>query len=324
MGRPFDLKLPGTPAAHRGVRPGQPRSVPEAVQAWLDHLEVERGLSKHTIRAYRRDARGFLDHVGLGRDGARASCLARLTKDDLVGWLGATRRAGAAPATTARRLAGVRAFFRFALGLGLVREDPSAGLLPARRPEALPHVLSRAGVERLLARTAGPDPLAVRDRALLEALYATGARVEEACGWVLEDLKLESRVVRCFGKGRKERWVPLGEAAADALREWLGSARPALDRHGSTRLFLSRTGRPLDRHRVFRLLRERARAADIGEHLSPHVLRHSFATHLLEGGADLRVVQELLGHASVQTTQVYTHVEQDRLKGVHRKHHPRG
>ncbi len=317
------LKSLGWRAAEGEVSLGLPRTVAQAVQAWLDHLRVERGLSPHTILAYRRDVASFFEHRGLDLR-HEATGLGALTKDDLVAWLAASRRDGAAPASTARRLAGMRGFLRFAVGLGLLAADPSAGLLPTRRPDGLPHVLGRTTVDRLLASIRGDAPLALRDRALLEALYATGARVEEACGWSLEDLQADRRVVRCFGKGRKERWVPLGTPAADAIAAWLTRGRPPLDRHGSTRLFLSRTGRALDRHRVFRLLRERAVAAGLAEHLSPHVLRHSFATHLLEGGADLRVVQELLGHASVQTTQIYTHVEQERLKGVHRKHHPRG
>lgn len=302
---------------------GRPRTVAQALDAWLDHLQVERGLSRHTLLAYGRDVRAFLAHVAID-PGAACEVLEDLDRDDVVGWLAAQRRSGSAPASTARRLAGLRAFVLFLQGLGFLREAPTAGLLPARRPDPLPHVLGRESIEVLLSSVRGSEPLARRDRALLEALYATGARVEEACGWALDDLRLEERVVRCFGKGRKERWVPLGEAAADALRDWLAHGRPALDRDASRRVFLSRTGRPLDRHRVFRMLRERALAAGLGEHLSPHVLRHSFATHLLEGGADLRVVQELLGHASVKTTQVYTHVEQERLKGVHRRHHPRG
>jgi integrase/recombinase XerD len=188
-------------------------------------------------------------------------------------------------------------------------------------------VLSTRAVDALLVRGFEADDdglLARRDRALLECLYATGARVQEACDWRVGDVRIADGVVRCVGKGRKERWVPLGGPAAAAVADYLQRARPALDRRGSDRLFLSRAGRALDRHRVFRMLRGRAARAGIAGRTSPHVLRHSFATHLLAGGADLRVVQTLLGHQSVATTEVYTHVDSDRLKTVHRKYHPRG
>jgi integrase/recombinase XerD len=162
-------------------------------------------------------------------------------------------------------------------------------------------------------------------------MYATGARVQEACDWKVSDLRLADGVARCVGKGRKERWVPLGKVAVAAVKRWLAQGRPRLlagskgrAAEGSDRLFVSRTGAPMDRHRVFRLVKARALAAGVPGRVSPHVLRHSFATHLLSGGADVRAVQEMLGHADVQTTQIYTHVDRDRLKGVHRKHHPRG
>jgi site-specific recombinase XerD len=290
------------------------------LSAWLDHLEVERGASPHTLAAYRNDVRSVFRALAL--DPSEAP-LDRLTHAEVLRWMATERRAGRAPASIARRLAALRGYVAFAQSLGALARDPTEGLPAGGAWERLPKVLTRRAVETLLASVAGDDPLALRDRALLESLYAAGARVSEACGWRLDDLRLEERVVRCFGKGGKERWVPLGEEAVRALRLWLESGRPRLLRGASDRVFLSRRGRPLDRHRVFRMLASRARAAGLASP-SPHVLRHSFATHLLAGGADLRAVQELLGHANVQTTQVYTHVDTDRLKAVHRKYHPRG
>ena len=300
------------------------RTPAEVLAAWMDHLRVERGLSPNTLEAYERDVRQILAGLGQAGIGESGRSLARLTRDAVLAWLHREREDGAAPSSTARRLAALRGFVDFARSLGALDKDPTDGLLPARRPPPLPKVLSRPSVERLLSSIPAQGTLNLRDRALLEALYATGARVEESCGWRLEDLLLDKGIVRCFGKGQKERWVPLGKPARDAIQTWLDDGRPALDRGASDAVFLSRNGRPLDRHRVFRLLRNRALAAGLDGRISPHVLRHSFATHLLEGGADLRSVQEMLGHASVQTTQLYTHVESERLKSIHRRCHPRG
>jgi len=302
-----------------------PRDPEGVLQAWLDHLEVERGASPHTLAAYAGDVRTVLGACGLARarwaiDGA----LDCMTGAGLLGWLRLEREKGRASATIVRRLAAVRGFARFAMSLGALADDPTTGIPQGRRWSRLPPTLSRGQVEHLLGSISGARPLDVRDRALLETIYATGARVQEACDWRLEDLRLTDRVMRCVGKGHKERWVPIGEGAVAALQPWLEDARPRLDRAASERLFLSRSGRPLDRVRIFRMLRERAAQAGLATDLSPHTLRHSFATHLLEGGADLRSVQELLGHASVQTTQIYTHVDRKRLKRVHTRFHPRG
>ncbi len=291
------------------------------LEAWLDHLQVERGASPHTLAAYRRDVASLLHTLARSADSGRD--LRLLSPQMLLRWLGQQRQAGHAPSTVARRMAAVRGYIRFALSLGVLGSDPTLGLPVGGTWQRLPKTLSQQTVSALLAALPTRRPLDRRDRALLETLYATGARVQEACDWRLEDLRLADRVLRCIGKGRKERWVPLGEEAALALKAWIQDDRPALNPHGSDRIFLSRGGRPLDRHRVFRLLAARAAAAGLREAPSPHALRHSFATHLLEGGADLRAVQELLGHASVETTQIYTHVDRQRLKRVHTRFHPR-
>ncbi len=295
----------------------------DLLRAFLDHLRVEAGASPHTLEAYGRDVRAILSSLPPGE----AASIETITRDGLIRWLHGERRAGKAPSSIARRLAAFRSFLRFVRSLDRTSPDPTAGLPTGRRTKALPKVLSKGAVARVLeqADPRGSDAaLALRDRALVECLYATGARVSEACDWRIEDVRLDDGVVRCVGKGRKERWVPLGDPAAAAVRSYLETARPRL-LHGDTdRLFLSRTGRRVDRHRVLRILDRRAVAAGITGPRSPHVLRHSFATHLLSGGADLRAVQEMLGHANVSTTEIYTHVDHDRLKGVHRKHHPRG
>jgi integrase/recombinase XerD len=298
-------------------------SLADQVDPFLAHLRVEAGASPHTVAAYRRDVRAVLGAIpAAARRGPEA-----LHRDALLGWLHGERTAGRAPSSVARRLAALRAFLRFLRTVEGPFPDPTAGLPTGRRTKSLPKVLSRAAVTRVLEAKdprRSDAPLVLRDRALVECLYATGARVSEACDWTVADLRLDDGVARCVGKGRKERWVPLGAPAAAAVRAWLASGRPRLVRRPTDRLFLSRSGEPLDRHRVFRLVGGRARAAGVEGPRSPHVLRHSFATHLLAGGADLRAVQEMLGHANVATTEIYTHVDSERLKGVHRRHHPRG
>ncbi len=302
-----------------------PRDPNALIRAWLDHLHVERGASRHTLAAYEGDVRAVLAACDLGpRALDRAGALDEVTAPRLLAWMRAEREQGRAPTSLARRLTALRGFLRFARAHGVLAEDPTAGLPTGKRWERLPKVLSREAIEKLLASIPTTRALDLRDRALLECLYATGARVQEACDWRLEDLRADQRVIRCIGKGNKERWVPLAAHTLEAVDQWLESGRPRLDRGSSDSLFLSRGGRALDRHRVYRLLQERAAAAGLLQDCSPHTLRHSFATHLLAGGADLRVVQELLGHANVQTTQVYTHVDRDRLKSVHQRFHPRG
>jgi integrase/recombinase XerD len=303
------------------VSSSAPRTPRTLLEAWLDHLEVERAASPHTLAAYRHDLESVFEALGID---PLTGDPARLTHVEVLRWIAGERRKGRAPSTVARRLSALRGFAAFAQSAGALDRDPTEGLPAGKAWERLPKVLPRRSVEALLGAVEGDGPLALRDRALLEALYASGARVSEACGWRLEDLKLATRVVRCLGKGGKERWVPLGEAAAAALAAWLEHGRPRLAKGACDRVFLTRTGKALDRHRVHRLLGNRALAAGVSGPVSPHMLRHSYATHLLAGGADLRAVQELLGHANVQTTQIYTHVESERLKAVHRKYHPRG
>ncbi|HKB15968.1 MAG TPA: tyrosine recombinase, partial [Planctomycetota bacterium] len=235
------------------------------------------------------------------------------------------RAGGAAPASIARSLSATRTFYRFLASEGRIPADPTSSLEAPRLWKRLPDALTVEEVRALLSRPDPDSPLGARDRALLELLYATGGRISEVLGLASPDLRLDLGFARVHGKGNRERLVPFGGRAAQALRRWLDEFRPRLAaKTGSDRIFLTRSGKPLDRFQAMRLLQRYARTAGIKKRVSPHVLRHSFATHLLEGGADLRVVQELLGHASIATTEIYTHVDRSRVKELHRRFHPRG
>jgi integrase/recombinase XerD len=290
-----------------------------AVRAFLLQIRTEAALSPHTVAAYRRDLERFAAHC------TRERCpLARVTTATLLEFLGAERAAGAAPATQARRAAALRAFFRFAVAERRVARDACDELPAPRARRRLPRALDRAQIEALLAAPNPAAPLGRRDRALLELLYATGARVSEVAGLRLDGVDDALAVVRCEGKRGKHRLVPLGRRARAALRDYLDHERPRLaGARSESLIFLSVRGRRLTRDAIFRVVRHHAAAAGLPP-LSPHALRHSFATHLLEGGADLRAVQELLGHADIGTTEIYTHVDKRRLRAAHAQFHPRG
>jgi integrase/recombinase XerD len=318
-------------AAGRGVPGGVPTApvgpaARAALRRFLDYLAVERGLAANTLSAYRRDLEryaGWLAAAGVD-DPALAS------EEDVVAFLGALR-AGATPVGTryrassvARSLAAVRGFHRFLVRERLAGSDPSLDLGAPKVPSSLPKSLSIEQVEALLGAVPGDDPRALRDRALLETLYAAGLRVSEATALDVDDLDLDDGTVRAFGKGSKERMVPLGRKARAALGAYLVRGRPSLARPRSgAALFLNAQGTRLTRQGCWKILRRHAKHAQLEAEVSPHVLRHSFATHLLAGGADIRSVQELLGHASLATTQVYTKVTQDRLREVYLRAHPR-
>jgi integrase/recombinase XerD len=299
-----------------------PGSAGAWVQAFVEHLAVERGLSRNTQWAYRRDLEDYFRSTG----GAAPPLLA---PQRVLAYLASLRRRGHAPATVARRLATLRAFQRFLEGLDPDGDgtDPLRGVRAPRRPLALPKVLGQQEVARLIDGVAATDARGLRDRALLELLYGSGLRVSELVGLRVQDVDLQRRLVRCLGKGGKERVVPLGRPAAEAVERYLREGRPALLRGGrraSDLLFPGRRGGALTRQACWKIVRGWALRAGIGRRASPHVLRHSFATHLLEGGADLRAVQELLGHADIGTTQIYTHVTAAHLRRVHARAHPRG
>ncbi|AZC13712.1 MULTISPECIES: site-specific tyrosine recombinase XerD [unclassified Microbacterium] len=300
-----------------------------AVNAYLRHITVERGLSDHTVSAYRRDLGVYREW--LGRRGIPD--LSEVTPQLLEEFVAERAREVPPPAASslARLQSSVRGLHRFLVQEGVQDADPAGTLRPPKAPQRLPKALTVAQVEQLLD-AAGPAPgaaqpgdeVGLRDRALLELLYATGARVSEAVQLDLDDVA-HPAVLRLRGKGAKERIVPVGSYAQAALGAYLTRARPELSRRGraTPRLFLGARGAPLSRQSAWLVIQQAAERAKLTAHVSPHTLRHSFATHLLQGGADVRVVQELLGHASVTTTQIYTHVSVDALRDVYATSHPR-
>jgi len=296
------------------------------IQRFLDHLTVERGLSPNTIQAYRRDLRRYRACL-VGRGVRDAGSVRDADVTSFVASLSAATHGDGVPyhaSSVVRSLSAVRAFHRFCVHEGETERDPTAGVVRPRLPRRLPRPLTVDEVGRLLDAPREETPAGLRDRALLELLYGAGVRVSELVGLDVDDLELEEGSVRVFGKGSKERDVPLGRFAREALDVYLHRARPALATGRSrSALFLNQRGGRLTRHGVAKILFAHARVADLGRRVSPHVLRHSFATHLLEGGADVRVVQELLGHASVATTQIYTLVTKEHLLEVYAAAHPR-
>ncbi len=289
-----------------------------ALDPFLEYLVVERGLAQNTLEAYRQDLTRYTDYLA-----ARGKEPARLDRGDVPRYLLALRQAGLSPRSVARHLSAIRRFHRFLAAEGGLGEDPTAHVEAGTPWRRLPDVLSPAEVERLL--TGSPaSPLELRNQAMLELMYASGLRVSELVGLRLGDPDLEVGIVRVLGKGSKERLVPLGEVAATSLRAYLSRGRPALARGAASPvLFLGRHGRGISRQMFWQILKRRARAAGITRRVTPHTLRHSFATHLLERGADLRSVQLMLGHADIGTTQIYTHVSRAHLQAVYEKYHPR-
>jgi site-specific recombinase XerD len=350
-------------AAPGPAAPGDPDALApaarHAVEAFVAHLRDERGLSGHTVVAYRRDLTQFLQYAGR----AGVADPGRVEPLLLRRFLALQRTRGLAPASIARKAAALRAGFRFLARRGLVAEDPAAGLGVPRGPKRLPVVLKPRQVDRLLAEPDPTDPVGLRDRAILELLYATGIRVGELCGLRLGDVDLAADTVLVLGKGAKQRVVPFGEPARDALLDYLANGRAAMlpgadespsssragaasqsrqpsspsrrDRAAGPRaggrdggddreaLFFNRRRRPMTQRDVRGMLERYRVAAGAPAGTSPHTLRHSYATHLLEGGADLRAVQELLGHVALTTTQTYTHVSNERLRRVYEQAHPR-
>lgn len=293
-----------------------------ALNAYLRHVTIERGLSEHSIAAYRRDLNGYLDWLGE----QQISETGEITSAVVASFIAERSAAKPPPASTslARLQSSVRGWHRFLTREGIEKDDPTGRLKPPKMPRRLPKALTIEQVERLLAAPSPEEPLGVRDRALLELLYATGARISEAVSLDVDDLAYGD-VLRLRGKGDKERIVPVGSYARAAVDAYLTRVRPQLAAKGraSARLFLGARGAPLSRQSAWLVIRAAAERAQITAEVSPHTLRHSFATHLLQGGADVRVVQELLGHASVATTQIYTHVSVDTLRDIYITSHPR-
>lgn len=290
------------------------------LDSFLEHLVIERGLRQNSLEAYQRDLTRYLSYL---RD--RQCHVASLDRTDVPRYLLALREAGLNPRSVARHLSAIRQFHRFLVRQGRATEDPTAHLEAPRPWQRLPGVLSSEEVDRLLTVRAGATPQELRNRAMLELMYASGLRVSELVGLRLGDVDLGVGIVRVVGKGDKERLVPVGDAAAASLEAYRRGGRPLLAKgRPSDFLFLGRHGRGLTRQMFWHLIKKAAREAGITKPVTPHTLRHSFATHLLEHGADLRSVQLMLGHADISTTQIYTHVARERLKQLHAKHHPRG
>jgi integrase/recombinase XerD len=285
-----------------------------ALEGFLDTLAVEKGLSSNTINAYARDLR---DHLA-SMCSANVKSLGAVDESHLIVYLGRLRRAGAAPSTVARRLSAIRSFYRHLAREEVIAGDPSANVPGARLRRGLPSVLSVEEVARLIEQPDTSTPRGLRDRAMLELVYAAGLRVSELVGLKRGDINLDLGLVRCIGKGSKERIAPVGRPAVEAVHAYLAARSDAVPF-----LFLGNKGRALTRVAFWRIVRRYARQAGIRAEISPHTFRHSFATHMLDGGADLRAIQELLGHANIATTQIYTHVSTDRLREVYQAYHPR-
>jgi integrase/recombinase XerD len=318
---PRQLQRPLPSRPYRSSRSRSPlarESTPPLLRDFLLHLASERGLADNTLHAYRRDLTDISQYLT-----HRGKTLATGSADDFRAYLQNQRRNGQSTRTIARRVAAIRVYFRYRAGLG---EDVSSILAQIERPkpeQSLPKVMGRAQVDQLIASPDPRSPLFARDVAILELLYASGLRASELCDLKVRDVNLQVGCVRVLGKGMKERIVPLGQAAAEAVGRYLAECRPKLEKRPTEELFLSKSGRPMERIGLWMLVEKYGRSSGLLKSVSPHTLRHCFATHLIGGGADLRVVQELLGHSDISTTQIYTHVDQDRLKAVHAKYHPR-
>jgi integrase/recombinase XerD len=315
----MELNRPSKARSPKARSPLSTRINQPRLRELLIHLAAERGLAENSLHAYRRDLENLCDFLG-----ERNRTLINAEVNDYREYLHAQSRGGKSTRTVARRLAAIRVMLRFSPENQKRKSAKILEQLDRPKPEqSLPKILSRAQVNQLIAAPNPKSPLFLRDVAILELLYASGLRASELCGVMMRDLNSSVGVVRVLGKGSKERIVPVGRMATEAIARYLADCRPKLVRMNDEHLFLSRTGRPMERIGLWMLVEKYGRRSGILREVSPHTLRHCFATHLIGGGADLRVVQELLGHSDISTTQIYTHVDQDRLKAVHRKFHPR-
>lgn len=291
------------------------------INEFIDYLSIERGLAENTLISYRRDLDKFTAHMekkGIGS-------IERIRKNDITAFLMNERDRGLSANSVARSFAAIKVFYKYMVGERNIKENTASFIDAPKLWKHLPETLSIEEVERLLKQPNVKRWMGTRDRASLELMYATGLRVSEIINLKVNDLNLEFGFVKCVGKGGKERIVPLGNEAKLALYRYLGKVRPKLVKKGSSdaRLFLTRLGRGMSRQQFWKMIKKYAQQAGIKKGIMPHTLRHSFATHLLERGADLRVVQEMLGHADISTTQIYTHIDKERLKSIHHKYHPR-
>ncbi|CUA82971.1 site-specific tyrosine recombinase XerD [Pseudidiomarina woesei] len=296
-----------------------PVHVDEEITRFIERLWLKQGVSKHTSSAYQTDLRSFQKFL----TAQQKTTLLNVESHDLERYLLWRRQQGLSPRSTSRALSALKKFYQYAMAERLINHDPTARLARPKQPQAIPHSLSEAEVEALLNAPQLDDPVQLRDRAMLEVLYATGLRVTELVSLTVDQIHFQQELVRVVGKGNKERLVPLGEEALDWLQKYFAEARENLYAKPGNWVFVTRRGGPLTRQAFWHRIRYYAQQADIRSHLSPHTLRHAFATHLLNHGADLRVLQMLLGHSDLSTTQIYTHVARERLQQLHATHHPR-
>lgn len=292
----------------------------ELIDVFLNYLSVERGLSNNTLVSYQKDLSCYTDFLKK----QHIDALAKATRNDIINFMFFQKDKGLAVNTISRRLSAIRMFHKFLVRERMLTVDPS-NLIDSPKPwKKIPQALSYDEVEALLSQPNIRNKQGLRDKAILEVLYATGMRVSEATSLLINNLNLDVGFLRCIGKGNKERIIPLGKKAIASLKRYLGAGRLSLlkDKESDV-LFLSRFGRKISRQSLWKIIRKYASLARIKKPLKPHILRHSFATHMLERGADLRSVQEMLGHTDISTTQIYTHINKDRLKSIHKKYHPR-
>ncbi|HEU4616630.1 MAG TPA: site-specific tyrosine recombinase XerD [Gammaproteobacteria bacterium] len=304
-------------AEARSKLPGDPKTL---IDRFLDAIWMERGLSENTLGAYRADLLALTQRLD-----QRCVALVRAGRADILDYIAWRVEGGAKPRSTARQLSSFRRFYRYLLREGAISEDPTSDIAMPKIGRALPQSLTEDEVEALLAAPNVTEPLGHRDRAMLEVLYATGVRVSELINLRMTQLNLNQGVLRIIGKGDRERLIPLGDEAQDWLREFIGGPRVEILLERQTDfLFPTRRGDRMTRQAFWHIIKRYAKKAGVTKKLSPHTVRHAFATHLLNNGADLRVVQLLLGHSDVSTTQIYTHVARERMKELHNRHHPRG
>lgn len=292
------------------------------IQEFLNYLSVERGLAKNTLLAYDRDLKLYTDHLNKAGVGDPAS----VTREGVSTFLYELKKRGLSTASICRALSAVKMFHRFLVRENFAKDDPTNLVETPKLWKKIPEVLSQAEIETVIRAAQGKKPQLIRDQAILELFYASGMRVSELADLKMSGVNFDVGYVRCIGKGRKERLIPIGKKSREALAVYCQKVRPKFETRSQATdvLFLSRLGRRISRQGIWNLIKTYAKKANIKKNIKPHTLRHTFATHLLEHGADLRSVQEMLGHSDISTTQIYTHVDKERLKSVHKQFHPRG
>ena len=291
--------------------------IDKTAEEFLKYIKAELGLSRNTASSYDEDLKNFFGYL-------KRNNISSPRRQDITAYLLELKRQGFSPSTISRRLSAVKGYFRYMLNEGLIKANPTAGMKSPRKWAEIPGALSSADVNSLLSAPDTKKKAGMRDAAILELLYATGMRISEVCGLKTADVNFDAGFLRCMGKGSKERIIPVGGKALESIKLYMEKARAHYARGGARELFITRLGGKFTRQGLWKIVKKHALKAGIRENMTPHMLRHSFATHLLERGADLRSVQEMLGHSSISTTQIYTHVNGARLKKIHSRFHPRG